>query len=59
MNFIFCIHVKNHCHRVTTQLQFIIIIIIIIIIIDTVSVDVIWKRAVLETACGVLTSYNS
>ena len=29
-NFIFCIHVKkNHCHRVTTQLQFIIIIIII------------------------------
>jgi len=29
----FCIHVKNHCHRVTTQLQLINIIIIIIIII--------------------------
>jgi len=28
-NFIFCIHVKNHCHRVTTQLQLINIIIII------------------------------
>ena len=25
----FCIHVKNHCHRVTTQLQLINIIIII------------------------------
>jgi len=24
-NFIFCIHVKNHCHRVTTKLQLIII----------------------------------
>ena len=32
-NFVFCIHVNNHCHRVTTQLQLIIIIIIIIIII--------------------------
>jgi len=28
-NFVFCIHVKNHCHRVTTQLQLINIIIII------------------------------
>ena len=32
-NFIFCIHVNNHCHRVTTQLQLINIIIIIISII--------------------------
>ena len=35
-NFIFCIHVKNHCHRVTTKLQLINIIIIIIIIISTI-----------------------
>ena len=34
-NFIFCVHVNNHCHRVTTQLQLIIIIIIIIIINST------------------------
>jgi hypothetical protein len=31
-HFHICIHVNNHCHRVTTQLQLIIIIIIIIII---------------------------
>ena len=29
-NFMFCLHVNNHCHRVTTQLQLINIIIIII-----------------------------
>jgi len=33
-NFMFCSHVKNHYHRVTTQLQLINIIIIIIIIIN-------------------------